>query len=149
MGEQRKQANKIVRNCECKPEDFEWSVNVPYPALCVLMPLGSEFNYRRDGDGKCVLVNGTQPRPSDDSCRGDDELWYERTAYRLIPYSSCEGGDRLDHGPSHQCPGIKGHGFFFWFFVLIVPCALASLVGYWIYRRSGMARGYVLCMSST
>ena len=106
--------------------------------------LSSEFNYRRDLDGSCVLVNGTQPLPSDDSCRGDDEFWYERTAYRKVPFSSCVDGVRPDHGPQHYCPGIRGHGFFFWLFVVVIPVGLAALIGYWWFMRSGMARGYAL-----
>ncbi|TFY78544.1 hypothetical protein EWM64_g5467 [Hericium alpestre] len=103
----------------------------------------SEFNHVRNADGKCVPVPGTQPLPDDDSCRGDDEYWYERTAYRKIPHSSCEDGVRLDRGKAHVCPGIKGHGFFFWLFVLVLPFGITALIGYWYYRRSGLARGTI------
>ena len=49
--------------------------------------LHSEFNYMRNDAGECVLVPGTQPLSDDDSvCRAGDEYWYERTAYRKIPY---------------------------------------------------------------
>ena len=84
---------------------------------------------------------GTEPLPDDMSCLDGQEYWYERTAYRKIPYSSCEDGERPDRGKRHLCPGIKGHGFFFWLMVLFVPAALATLVGYYYYRRSGLARG--------
>ena len=117
--------------------------DVPRRHYVLLTDIYSEFNYRRDTEGNCVLVNGTEPRPSDDSCPGDDEFWYDRTPYRLIPYSSCEGGQRLDRGAEHRCPGLKGHGFFFWFFVVGVPSALAALIGYWFYRKSGLAQGSV------
>lgn len=103
----------------------------------------SEFNHRRDADGNCVLIPGLQPLPNDDTCRNDEEFWYERTAYRKVPISTCNGGKRLDRGPEHRCPGLKGHGFFFWFFVLMVPFMFTALVAYWYYRRMGLARGCV------
>jgi hypothetical protein len=103
----------------------------------------SEFNYVRDASGACVLQLGTEPLPDDDSCRHDEEFWYGRTAYRKIPYSSCEDGFRPDQGPRHRCPGFKGHGIMFWLMVLIAPFGFTSLVAYWYYRRSGLARGCV------
>jgi len=94
-----------------------------------------------------VLVAGTTPLPNDDSCRDDEEYWYERTAYRKIPFSSCEEGDRRDRGERHRCPGIRGHGTLFWGTIALVPFAFTALVAYWYYRRSGLARGYVfLCL---
>lgn len=96
-----------------------------------------------NADGKCVLVEGTKPLPDDDSCRGGAEYWYERTAYRRIPHSSCEDGERPDRGRRHYCPGISGHGFFFWTFVLIVPFAITWLVASWYYKRSGLATGTI------
>ena len=103
----------------------------------------SEFNHVLNDAGQCVPVDGASLLASDESCPAGEEYWYERTPYRKIPYSSCDGGDRMDRGTAHRCPGIKGHGFFFWFFVLFVPLSLAALIGYWFYRRSGLARGYV------
>lgn len=88
-----------------------------------------------------MLVDGATPLASDDSCLHGEEYWYERTPYRKIPYSSCEGGIRPDRGSGHACPGLRGHGFFFWVFVVFVPLSFAGLVGYWMYRRSGLARG--------
>lgn len=126
VGDQEKQKAKFVENCQCKAEDFE-----------------CEFNYRKDADGNCVLIPGLQPLPNDDSCRNGEEFWYERTAYRKVPISTCEGGKRLDRGPEHRCPGLKGHGFFFWFFVLLVPFMFTALVAYWYYRRMGLARGTI------
>ena len=103
----------------------------------------SEFNHVLNDAGQCVPVDGASLLASDESCPAGEEYWYERTPYRKIPYSSCDGGERMDRGTAHRCPGIKGHGFFFWFFVLFVPLSLAALIGYWFYRRSGLARGYV------
>lgn len=92
-------------------------------------------------NGECVLVSGLQPRQDDDSCKGDDDYWYERTAYRKIPHSSCEGGMRLDRGSPHICPGFRAHSAFFWIMVFVLPFGFTALIGYWYYRRSGMARG--------
>ncbi|EJC99110.1 signal sequence binding protein [Fomitiporia mediterranea MF3/22] len=126
VGKQQRIEEKFVENCQCSDIDFE-----------------CEFNHVRNDAGECVLVPGATPLPDDDSCPYGEEYWYERTAYRKIPYSSCEGGQRPDRGTAHLCPGLRGHGFFFWVFVLFVPIALAGLVGYWIYRRSGLARGTI------
>ncbi|KAI0923357.1 vacuolar protein sorting/targeting protein PEP1 [Taiwanofungus camphoratus] len=118
VGDQPKAEEKVVRNCVCDMTDFE-----------------CEFNYYRNDAGECVLVPGTQPLPDDDSCRNGEEYWYERTAYRKIPYSSCDGGLRLDHGSGHVCPGFKAHSGFFWTMVFMVPFAFAALIGWWYYRR--------------
>lgn len=97
----------------------------------------------RNENNECVLVQGTTPLPNNDSCRGYAEYWYERTAYRRIPHSSCEDGERPDHGRRHRCPGVSGHGFFFWVFVLVVPLAFTTLVATWYYKRSGRATGTI------
>lgn len=108
----------------------------------------SEFNYMKDHDDKCVLVPGTTPLPDDDSCSNGEEYWYERTPYRLIPYSTCASGERPDRGPQHVCPGFKSKGSWFWFFMLTLPFGFTALVGYYYWRRSGLARGYVLLVIS-
>lgn len=113
------------------------------PRSLTILIYSSEFNHVKNSADQCVLVPGTTPLPDDDSCKDDEEYWYERTAYRLIPYSSCAGGKRLDRGAEHQCPGFKAHGTFFWLFVLLIPFGFTALVGYYYYRRSGLARGYV------
>ncbi|EPQ56214.1 Oligoxyloglucan reducing end-specific cellobiohydrolase [Gloeophyllum trabeum ATCC 11539] len=128
VGNQAKAEERIVRNCACDEHDFE-----------------CEFNHVRDSSGSCVLVEGTQPLPSDPetSCRNGEDYWYERTPYRKIPYSSCEDGLRLDRGERHVCPGFKAHGAFFWWTVIVIPFMFTALVAYWYYRRSGMARGTI------
>ncbi|EGN96883.1 hypothetical protein SERLA73DRAFT_170248 [Serpula lacrymans var. lacrymans S7.3] len=126
VGHQPKAEEKIVRYCACTQEDFE-----------------CEFNYVRNTAGECVLASGMQPLADDDTCRGDDDYWYERTAYRKIFYSSCEGGQRLDRGTRHLCPGVKGHSAWFWFFVLIFPFGITALIAFWWYRNSGRARGTI------
>lgn len=97
----------------------------------------------RNAAGECVLVEGTQPLPDDDSCRGDDQYWYERTPYRRIPHSSCEDGERPDHGRRHLCPGVAAHSLLFWLFVIVVPFGFTTLVAMWYYKRSGRATGMI------
>ncbi|KAI0030630.1 Oligoxyloglucan reducing end-specific cellobiohydrolase [Vararia minispora EC-137] len=126
VGNQEKYKEKIERNCICTPADFE-----------------CEFNYERNTNGECVLVPGTQSLPNDEICSGDDEYWYERTPYRRIPHSTCDGGNRPDRGKTHECPGLRGHGTLFWMFIIAIPFAFCSLVGWWWYRKSGMATGTI------
>lgn len=121
----KNQPSTVVKNCTCGPSDFE-----------------CEFNhYRRDG--KCVLVDGATALSVDttyEQCDGA-EFWYERTAYRKIPYSSCEGGERPDRGARHVCPaiiGIGSHGAFFWMFVALIPFGAAGLAGWWWYKTGGV-----------
>ncbi|KAH8982691.1 Oligoxyloglucan reducing end-specific cellobiohydrolase [Lactarius akahatsu] len=97
VGTQPKAKETIVKNCPCMDSDFE-----------------CEFNHVRNANGKCVLVEGTPPRSDDDSCRDGEQYWYERTAYRRIPHSTCEDGERPDRGRRHLCPGVAAHGPFFW-----------------------------------
>lgn len=120
-------------------------------ALYVILDLQqlwySEFNYINNGAGQCILISGATPLSNNDSCSDGSDYWYERTAYRKIPYSSCEDGQRPDRGPQHLCfkagPGIRAHGALFWFFVTCFPLAFTVLVAYCYYRRMGLARGWV------
>lgn len=107
----------------------------------VITMFSSEFNHVKQADGTCALVPGTTPLPDDDSCKNGESYWYERTPYRLIPYSSCVGGYRQDHGKEHICPGFGSKSGWFWMFMILIPFAFTALVGYYYYRRSGMARG--------
>lgn len=141
VGLQPKAANKVVKNCACIASDFEWYVYARLHDILMLTMSHSEFNHVKNSNGECALVPGTTPLPNDDLCMTDDDYWYERTAYRKIPYSSCEDGERPDRGPRHLCPGIRAHGAFFWMFVLLVPFAFTALVAYYYYRRSGLAKG--------
>lgn len=63
----------------------------------------SEFNHERVLSGECKLILGSKARPSDKSCPNDSKYWYERTAYRRIVLSKCEGGVSLDIGKKHSC----------------------------------------------
>ncbi|QRV73806.1 vacuolar protein sorting-associated protein [Ceratobasidium sp. AG-Ba] len=122
VGEQAKTPKRIVKNCPCVASDFE-----------------CEFNFVRNSAGECVLTPGAPALPDDDSCP-DDTVWYERTAYRKIPHSSCEGGNRIDRGPEHPCPGIGSHGWLFWGFIIMLPIAFACLVGLH-FKKHGLATG--------
>ncbi|KAG7098099.1 hypothetical protein E1B28_000073 [Marasmius oreades] len=123
---------KIVDNCPCVESDFE-----------------CEFNHIRSPiNSSCILSPGTTPLASDpSSCMTDpdsDGFWYDRTAYRKIPHSTCVGGMRLDRGEKHVCPGLKGKGWAFWIIMIVaIPVLFAGLVGAWWYRKSGMARGMI------
>ncbi|KAM5541455.1 hypothetical protein V8D89_005009 [Ganoderma adspersum] len=127
VGNIEKKATKIVKNCECTAADFE-----------------CEFNYARDDAGECVLLPGQSPRDPDPNaqCRAD-ENWYDLTAYRKIPYSSCEGGRRVDRGTEHTCPGIGGHSAFFWLMMLFIPVSFAGLIGYYFLKKGGYGRGAI------
>lgn len=126
VGELVDQPRNVVRNCTCRPQDFE-----------------CEFNYYRDPSGNCVLVEGASSLPIDtldEQCDGIQPFWYERTPYRKIPYSSCEGGERPDRGKQHACPGlIGGAGIsgLFWGSIAILPFACAALAGYWWFSKAG------------
>ncbi|KAF8962397.1 vacuolar protein sorting/targeting protein 10 [Flammula alnicola] len=126
VGEQPRAADILVENCPCAKADFE-----------------CEFNYVKNANDECVLVPGTTPLPDDDSCQNGESVWYERTPYRVIPYSSCVEGYRPDHGPEHVCPGFGSKSGWFWTFMILIPFAFTALVAYYYYRRSGLARGTI------
>ncbi|KAG6840198.1 vacuolar protein sorting/targeting protein PEP1 [Blastosporella zonata] len=128
VGNQPKAEEKIVSTCPCAKVDFE-----------------CEFNHVKNEEDVCVLSPGAAPLSNDEAeaCKSGEDYWYERTPYRLIPYSSCDGGDRMDRGPRHACPGFRAHGPFFWLFVLVIPFGITALIGYAYYRRSGLARGTI------
>ncbi|KAK7456441.1 vacuolar protein sorting/targeting protein PEP1 [Stygiomarasmius scandens] len=128
IGDLEKIEAKIQDDCTCTPTDFE-----------------CEFNFMRNEGGDCVLAPGTQALDDDPDgqCATGQEFWYERTAYRQIPYSSCNGGDSKYRGKAHPCPGLAGHGALFWWTIILIPFAFTGFVAWWYYRRSGMARGTI------
>jgi hypothetical protein len=136
------QPKSIVRNCTCTASDFEWYVE-SRPEQVPLAHTISEFNYYRDKSGRCVLVEGAAALTldtSEEQCDGYTTSWYERTAYRKIPYSSCEGGERPDRGKQHACPGLIGGGGLgglFWGSVAILPFACAGVAGWWWFTKGG------------
>ncbi|KAG2093136.1 uncharacterized protein F5147DRAFT_755284 [Suillus discolor] len=134
VGDTPKAPNNIVRNCRCRSEDFECA-----------------FNHIRNRDGECDLIPGASLLAPDDSCRDGEDYWYERTAYRKVVYSTCEGGDRIDQGTQHPCPDIQvpdhatsGHRTMFWIMVILVSFTITALVvAWWWYNKSKMARGAI------
>ncbi|KAI9602278.1 hypothetical protein H4Q26_001565 [Puccinia striiformis f. sp. tritici PST-130] len=125
VGEKLPQPHKIQRNCLCSEEDFE-----------------CEFNYRRDPvSHKCTLVPGASPLASEPNCAWNESFWHERTEFRKIPYSSCEGGVQLDKGRQHICPNASGHGVFWWGTVVVAPAILFGLGGFWWMRRRASGEG--------
>ena len=104
----------------------------------------SEYNYVRNDDGECVLLPDMSPREpdADAQCRAG-ENWYDLTAYRKIPYSTCEGGKRIDRGTAHTCPGVSGHSALFWLMMLFIPISFAGLMGYYYHKKGGYGRGCV------
>ena len=137
VGQKVEQPRNIVKNCTCTAADFE-----------------CEFNHYRDNSGKCVLVEGATALSAmsseEEQCDGYTSTWYERTAYRKIPHSSCQGGDRPDRGKEHSCPGLigSGHGWIFWGSVAILPFAMAGLAGYW-WLSKGSRGGYAMSLGES
>lgn len=122
IGETLAHPREVIRNCTCTPNDFE-----------------CEFNHRRNSAGECQLIEGAAQRMGgevEEQCVGLEPYWYERTAYRKIPYSSCVGDaeSRLDLGKRHECPGLVGGGratsFFFWFLMALIPVGVAATAGW-------------------
>lgn len=72
----------------------------------------------------------------------DEDLWYERTAYRKIPKSGCVDGVRLDRGTAHYC---RGHWFRVHRILILVSLIIVSLgivvAALWYYRRKSR-KGY-------
>ncbi|KAJ6476355.1 Oligoxyloglucan reducing end-specific cellobiohydrolase [Mycena sanguinolenta] len=127
VGIQPKANERVVKACTCTKADFE-----------------CEFNYYKNAEDDCVLAPGASPMPNEETCDDDSGYWYERTAYRKIAFSSCDGGVRLDQGPRHPCVPLKtGHGGFFW------PVAFMTMLvllggGYWYCRNAGIPLSRIL-----
>jgi len=118
----------ISRNCSCTREDFECA-----------------YNYERQSDGTCRLVEGLSPPDAMAVCKNDPDAfeYWDVTPYRKIPISTCSGGREMEHtGSSHPCPGkedeftrkrgISGTGLFF---AIVLPFAAAAGIGYYVYRN--------------
>ncbi|KAJ7019632.1 vacuolar protein sorting/targeting protein 10 [Mycena alexandri] len=121
VGSQPKAPERIIKNCTCIATDFE-----------------CEFNYTRNDAGECVLTPGTTPLPDDPdaACRADQDYWYERTPYRKISFSSCDGGERPDRGTRHHCPApaVDTGRSTFSFLMMMFLAIFVSLV--WSHRRA-------------
>lgn len=107
--------------------------------------MASDYNYERQSDGSCALVEGHKPLDPKRICTEDPNAieYYEPTGYRRIPLTTCEGGVKLDGYKTHPCPNkedeyekkhpkLRGVGLFF---VIILPIAAASAIGYYVYNH--------------
>ncbi|EAL84891.1 vacuolar protein sorting/targeting protein PEP1 [Aspergillus fumigatus] len=119
--------HSIGRNCTCTRADYECN-----------------YNYEPQNDGSCALVPGLPKPDALAVCREDPDRveYWEPTAYRRIPQTTCSGGLILDHVVSKPCPskekeyekkhGISGTGLFF---AIMIPLVAAAGVGYYVYAR--------------
>ncbi|PPJ59650.1 hypothetical protein CBER1_01185 [Cercospora berteroae] len=127
-GKEIKHLHNIAKNCSCARNDFE-----------------CDFNYQRDGNGACTLVEGLSPPDPAEVCKKNPDLieFNQVTGYRKIPLSTCEGGRELDKTSTpYPCPGhqeefkkkhsISGAGLFF---AIVLPIAAAAGVGYWVWKN--------------
>jgi hypothetical protein len=74
----------------------------------------------------------------------DEVDWFEPTGYRKVPLSTCQGGRELDKASTPRpCPGKEdeferehaGPSGAVVFFAIIIPCAAAAAVGWWVWRN--------------
>ena len=122
-------SGRVSKTCACTDEDFE-----------------CEFNHYRDERGRCVPVPGATLLAShpEDQCASGQDYWYDRTAYRKVPMSKCEGGPRSDRGTAHSCgPSFRGHGFFWWITIVFGPFMLAGVVAYWWFIKGKSPTGHI------
>lgn len=105
----------------------------------------SDYNYERQRDGSCKLVEGHDSPDHSAICKENPDAveWYEPTGYRRIPLTTCEGGKELEFSArKHACPGkeeqfAKKNGIGAWgtFFAIVIPISAAAGVGYWVWRN--------------
>ncbi|KAI0391146.1 Oligoxyloglucan reducing end-specific cellobiohydrolase [Xylariaceae sp. FL0594] len=118
-----------VETCECTRQDYE-----------------CDYNYELDNHGYCTLVEGLRPKDPEQMCRDDPKQteYHEPTGLRRIPLSTCKGGafDPDKVFKVHPCPGHeeefeRKHGVsgVAIFFAVVIPVAIAGLVGWWVYNN--------------
>jgi photosystem II stability/assembly factor-like uncharacterized protein len=133
-----KQVHNELKICDCTREDFE-----------------CDYNYETASDGSCQLVPGLEPPDHSKACARDPKKisYFEPTGYRKIPLSQCQGGKELEFtGTERPCPGhdkdfaerhrgLSG----FWLFVVafLFPVAVATAVGYWVWKNWGQQFGRI------
>ncbi|ORY81895.1 hypothetical protein BCR37DRAFT_379793 [Protomyces lactucae-debilis] len=124
--------HKVLQNCTCSHYDFE-----------------CDFNYQRASDGTCQLIPGLAPPDHAQICTQEGVVdWMEPTGYRKIPLTTCTGGQAVDEGTRHPCPGHeeefrksrKRLGGFWLFMLVALPFGLAGCVGYIVYQRMGYSQ---------
>ncbi|KAI1373608.1 Oligoxyloglucan reducing end-specific cellobiohydrolase [Hypoxylon crocopeplum] len=117
-----------VENCECTRRDYE-----------------CDYNFELDNHGYCQLVEGLEPLDPEQVCQEKPEEfeYYEPSGFRRIPLTTCKGGLEADKArTSHPCPGHeeeferkRGVSGVAVFFAVVIPIALASLAGWWVYHN--------------
>ena len=105
--------------------------------------MNSAYNYERQPGGECKLIQGLELGDPKAVCSQGAKEYWDVSAYRKIPLSTCEGGREYDHtGEVHPCPGFeeefeKKHGIsgFGLFMAIVLPFAAAGGIGYYVWRN--------------
>lgn len=125
------------RVCTCTRADYE-----------------CDYNYYRDSDGTCKLVDGLSPADRmKEMCEKEGTFQYfEPTGYRKIPLSKCEGGKGFDSLKTRPCPGheseyndhygvgLGGGRIFGVIFAPIVIFIVVFLLASWFVYERGIRR---------
>ncbi|TQS37094.1 hypothetical protein Golomagni_02444 [Golovinomyces magnicellulatus] len=116
--------HNIARNCSCVRLDYEW---------------------QRQTDGTCALVPGFTLPDHSLVCGLEGTIEYsEPTGYRKIPGDTCttDNGPGMDESILHACPGKENEfnrkhrtSSIAVLFAIIIPFALASIVGWWVWKN--------------
>ncbi|KKK22888.1 hypothetical protein P175DRAFT_0448026 [Aspergillus ochraceoroseus IBT 24754] len=119
--------HSIGSNCTCSRQDYE-----------------CDYNFEPQSDGSCALVPGLEKQDAAAYCKANPDAieYWEKTGYRRIPQTTCQGGKNLDHLERKPCPGkheefdkkhgISGVGLFF---AIVTPITVAVAVGYYAFTR--------------
>lgn len=123
---------RITSTCACTRSDFE-----------------CDYNYFRDYDGTCKLVEGLDPESITDVCKKRPDVieYHESSGYRKIPISTCRGGVKLDANTDvRACPGrekefnekygISPKSFLLTYLISFAIC----LIVIWIIYEKGIRR---------
>jgi hypothetical protein len=105
----------------------------------------SDFNYERQSDYSCKLIDGLEPLDHSLQCKAnpDQTEWFDATGYRRTPINTCVNGlDLVSAGVAHPCPGHEEeftkkrglHGFGL-FLVIVLPILAAAGVGYYVWHN--------------
>jgi hypothetical protein len=102
-----------------------------------LLICSSDYNYYREEEGICRLVQGAEPLSGADVCAAPGTFKYrDPSGYRRIPLSTCEEGKEMDKaGEEHICPGKYNFSVFGLLAVIIIPILLAATFGWWVWRN--------------
>lgn len=119
-------------------------VSIPPEITFALLIHYSDYNYQRQKDGSCALVDGFPEPDHSLVCKTDENRidYDDPTGYRRIPLTTCQGGKEMDKSVSRPCPGKgdefnKKHGIsaLGLFFAIIIPFAVAGAIGYYVWKN--------------